>query len=237
LPNHYLTIMNLPDIPKYIADYFNFVIDFTASPRKALEPYKAKDSIHETLISFAAIGIFFSWLNGMLLQKLGESNHDKSGILKFIARLDMELLPLISLVAVVFCSIIFHFFLKFVLMFELKEFKTGKKEYKASSLLNLKNTINGALAFFSVIPVILTLCFLLTMLGVYNLNHERINIVVILLIDLPLIFIGVASLLWYFPQSLSQVQPMGLTRVVNRSIYSLYGFCMVISWLISKFTG
>jgi hypothetical protein len=228
--------MNLPDIPKYVADYFNFVIDFTASPKKALEPYKAKGSIHETLISFAAIGVFFTWLNGMLLQKLGELNHDNSDILRFIPKLDIELLPLVSLMTVVFCSIIFHFVLKFVLMFELKEFKTSKAEHKATSLLNLKNTINGALAFFSIIPVILTLCFLLTMLGAYNLNHQKMNMVLILLIQLPLIFIGVASVLWYFPQSLSQVQPTGLIRIVNRSIYSLYGFCMIVFWLISKFT-
>jgi hypothetical protein len=226
--------MNLPDIPKYVADYFNFVIDFVISPKKALEFYKAKDSIHETLISFTAIGIFFTWINGTLLQKLGEINHDKSDILKFIPKIDIDMLPLVALLTVTFAAVIFHLILKLVLMFELNEFKKPEGRTRATSLLNLKNTINGALAFFSVIPFLLTLCFLLTMLGAYNLILDKPSPVTIILLELPLIAAGFAAMIWYFPQSLSQVQPAGLTKTVNASIYSVFGVLILFFLLLSK---
>src|SRR3954471_731752 len=98
--------MNLPDIPEYVANYFNFIIDFAASPKKACSNYKATNSVNKDLLSFAAIGIVFTWLTLVLIKKIAESNNDKSSFLKLINNADADTITLITLPCIIILTLL-----------------------------------------------------------------------------------------------------------------------------------
>jgi hypothetical protein len=224
--------MNLPDIPKYVADYFNFAIDFIQHPGKALKEYKANNRIHETLITYTAIGIFFSWLTGILLQKLAAVNNDKSEVVKVFGKADIDILPFIGLFGIILFAVILHFGIKLVLLFKPKATRPKAEDIRAEGSINIKNSINGALAYFSVIPFLLMFLFLVLMLVVYPLK-TKISLVLLIVLELPIIITAFISFIWHFPKAMSTVHPDYLGPTVRNSIYTLFGIIMVFIAIVS----
>ena len=147
--------MNLPDIPEYVAGYFNFIIDFAVNPKKSCEPYKATNSVNKNLLTYAAIGTAFTWLTVSLLKKIAESYNDKSSILQGADKIDADRIPLIVLPCIIILSLLVHVTIKIIFLINRKEYRNLPR-----NSVNFKNTVNGALAFFSFAPFVLILFFL-----------------------------------------------------------------------------
>jgi hypothetical protein len=215
--------MNLPDIPEYVAGYFNFIIDFATNPKKSCEPYKATNSVNKSLLTYAAIGTVFTWLTLSLLKKIAESYNDKSSILQGADKVDPEKIPLIVLPCVIIISLLVHVTIKIIFLINRKEYGSLPR-----NSVNFKNTVNGALAFFSFAPFVLILSFLLTMLIFYNMPAADVKFVIAIGIMSPIIILGVSFIFWYFPVSLSAVQPEELSKGYLKAVYSVYGLVLVI---------
>jgi hypothetical protein len=216
--------MNLPDIPEYAAGYFNFIIDFAASPKTACKPYKAKNKVNKDLLTYSIIGLFFTWLLFIVLQKIGTAFNDKSGILQLADNVEAETLPLIVLPCIILFSLLAHIAILLVL-------KVNKKKYPDESV-NFKNTVNGMLAFFSFAPFSITFAFLLTMLVAYNFTTPDINPLQLILLVLPAVSLMISFLIYYFPQSLASVQPDLLQKDYGKAIISVYVFIVTTIGLI-----
>jgi hypothetical protein len=214
--------MTLPDIPEYVANYFNFITDFAADPKKACKEYKASNSINKNLLSFAAIGIVFTWLTISLLKRIAASNNDKSDILKIADKVDADTAALIILPCIIILSLLVHLAVKLIFFLNRKIYKQ-----KTSASINIKNTINGCLAFFSFAPFVFMLCFLFIMLACYQFQ-SRLNIVGFLFILSPIIILQLFFLFWYFPAGLSAMQPDETSGSYHKAIYSVYGLIFVL---------
>ncbi|HEY2726988.1 MAG TPA: hypothetical protein VGI61_07430, partial [Parafilimonas sp.] len=225
--------MNLPDIPEYVANYFNFITDFAADPKNACNEYRASNSINKNLLSFAAIGIVFTWITISLLKKIAESNNDKSDILKIADKVDADTAALIILPCIIIISLLVHLAVKLIFFLNMKIHKR-----KTAGAINLKNTINGSLAFFSFAPFVFMLCFLFIMLVCYKFQNH-LNLAGFLLILSPLIILQLFFAFWYFPASLSAMQPDELSGSYRKAIYSVYGLIFVLiamqDWLYDLF--
>jgi cytochrome bd-type quinol oxidase subunit 2 len=215
--------MILPDITEYIAGYFNFIIDFAINPKKTCEPYKATNSVDKTLLTYAAIGTFFTWLIILLTKRIAEVYNDKSSILQGVDKIDADKIPLIMLPCIIIISLLVHVTIKVVFLLNKKEYSTLPR-----NAINFKNTVNGALAFFSFAPFVLMLSFLITMLFLYNINPAHLKFVIFIVIMLPVIFLATTFILWYFPISLSAVQPDELSKGYRKSVYTVYGFILFL---------
>jgi hypothetical protein len=226
--------MNLPDIPEYVADYFNFLIDFSISPQKALDPFKRVNEIDKKLITFAALGTGFTWLNLILLQKLARANNDKSDIFRNIDKVDIETLPFMILLGVILFSIIVHVGVK-LMMFISARIEKKKLLKEELNLISLKKTINGALGFFSFAPLVYILLFEFTMIVVYALNPRNINIFLWLILIAPAALFGMVCILYYLPKALSCIHPIGLSKKVYSLILTLYGLIMFLIAITSHF--
>jgi hypothetical protein len=225
--------MTLPDIPEYVANYFNFITDFAADPKNACKEYKASNSINKNLLSFAAIGIVFTWLTISLLKKIAELNNDKSDILKIADKVDADTAALLILPCIIILSLLVHLAVKLIFFFNKKTYKTTNDRS-----INIKNTINGSLAFFSFAPFVFMLCFLFIMLVCYKLQNH-LNLAGFLFILSPLIVLQLFFLFWYFPSSLSAMQSDEISGSYRKAIYSVYGLIFVLiamqDWIIDIF--
>ncbi len=214
--------MNLPDIPEYVANYFDFIIDFGTNPKNACKKYKASNSINKDLLTFAAIGIVFTWLTISLLKRIAESNNDKSDILKIADKVDADTAALIVLPCIIIISLLVHLAVKLIFFLNRKIYK-----HKISNSINLKNTINGSLAFFSFAPFVLMLCFLFIMVTMYQF-HGRLNFTEFIFILSPSIILQLLFIIWYFPAGLSAMQQDELSSSYRKAIYSVYGLIFVL---------
>ena len=215
--------MNLPDIPDYVAGYFNFIIDFAINPAKACEPYRGLNKVDKNLLSFAAIGIAFTWLTILLTKKLAASNSDPTGLFKYVENVDIETLPLAMLPAILLVSLIIHAMVKLVFLFHRKQYQNTVKEN-----INFKNTFNGTLAFFSFAPFAFVVLFLVSLSILYQFDRKQLHWAVLLLVLLPLIALEIAFLFWYLPVSISAVQPGSISKNFKRALLSIYYVVMVM---------
>ncbi|GEM_PF-4536354 len=227
--------MNLPDIPKYITDYFNFTIDFTGHTSEALKPFKERNKIDETLVSYAAFGLFFTWLIAFLLRRLAEMHKDKTSLFKNLHLSEIEIYPLAAIFAIIVCAIILHFAIKIVLAID-KRFmhQRSPKKYPDSGTFNLKNTINGLLAFFAVIPFLYMTLFLLTMFIIYTFLPAQIKPGVVIALIAPTAIAALIFILFHFPRSIAAVHPDSLNSYIRNSIRTLIILSMALIALIDK---
>jgi hypothetical protein len=226
--------MNLPDIPEYVANYFNFIIDFAASPKETCSRYKATNSVNKDLLAFAAIGTAFTWLTLVLLKKIAELNNDKSSFLRIVDYADADTITLITLPCIIILTLLVHLAVKIIFFFNKKIYKQ-----KIKGTINFKNTVNGSLAFFSFAPFVFMLCFLFTMLGAYQIKDNS-SWPIFLLLLFPLVILEGFFIFWYLPASLSAVQPDELSSSYRKAIFSVYGLIIFLvaaqSWIKDIFS-
>lgn len=220
--------MDLPDIPEYVASYFDFVIDFALNPAKACEPYRGSGKVNKTLVSFAVLGTVFAWLCIAAIKKLATNNNDNEGILKYANKIDTETLPLIILPSILLLSIIFHLAVKIVFLLNRREYNTIIK-----SDINFKNTFNGLLAFFSFAPFSLMVLLLITVYFMYRFHASTIHPGILFLIILPYVLLQLSFLIWYLPVSVGSMQPERISKSYKKAFFSIYAFIMVIVAAVS----
>jgi hypothetical protein len=158
----------------------------------------------------------------VLLKKIAESNNDKSSILKLIDNVDADNITLITLPCIIILTLLVHVAVKIIFFFNKKIYKQ-----KIAGAINFKNTVNGSLAFFSFVPFVFALCFLLVMLTCYKLK-AHLSLTGFLILLSPLDVLGVLFILWYFPVSLSAVQSDELSSSYRKAVLSVYGLIMVL---------
>lgn len=225
--------MNLPDVPDYVAGYFDFIIDFSTQPVKACEPYKGLNKVDKNLLSYAAIGIAFTWLTILITRKLASSNNDQSGIFKYVEAINIETIPLVVIPAILLLSVLIHSMVKLVFILNRKEYHSIVK-----GNINFKNTFNGTLAFFAFAPFAFVVVFLGCLFILYQFDQKNLHWAVLFLVLLPLIALEIAFLFWYLPVSISAVQPESISKNVKRAILNIYYLVMVmvaISFMIRDF--
>jgi hypothetical protein len=197
-----------------------------------LKPFKQSNKVHETLITYAGIGSFFSWLTAILLKRLGEINNDRSEFLKKIPNTDIDFLPFATLFFIIFFTIVLHFAIKLAIILGNRNGKSAPR----SEAFTIKNTINGGLAFFSVYPFLNLFVFLLIMLLAYNINPKAISLWIVLVILSPLVIIALFSI-WRFPKSIIAVHPQALEKIIGGAFYTLLVLISFTTAFISKFGG
>ena len=215
--------MDFPDIPDYVAGYFDFIIDFATKPAKACEPYKGLNKVDKTLLSFAAIGIAFTWLTILITKKLAASNNDQSGIFKYVENINIETIPLVVIPSILLLSLFIHAMVKLVFILHRKEYHSIVK-----GNINFKNTFNGTLGFFAFAPFAFVVVFLGCLIILYQFDQKHLHWAVLLIVLLPLIFLEIAFLFWYLPISISAVQPENISKNFKRAILSIYYLVMVV---------
>jgi hypothetical protein len=230
--------MNLPDIPKYVADYFNFFIDFGSSPKKALSPYKAKGRIDETLVVFAALGVVFCWLLLLLCQKLARAHGDKGSVLEWMDRVDVDTLPFAALVVSILFAFLTHVTIRVV---NYPSEYMGRRRQNAvdvtgetSSLpaINLKDTINGILAFFSFAPVIIAAGLLISLCILFA-SGPHIGRSYLLFSILPCAGISTVALLHFLPTALISVHPNSCRKKIDTAFYIMLLLVGLLTyWLV-----
>jgi hypothetical protein len=224
--------MNLPDIPEYVAGYFNFIVDFTINPTNACAPYKASNKINKDLLTFAAIGITLTWLTIILIKKMGDHYHDNSHIFDFTENLEVDIIPFAVLPFIILLSLCVHLLVRLIFRFD--------NEVKTTSPIQIdfKNTINGALAYFAFAPFLVMLSFFITMATIFNV--PKLSGWKILLVILPNSIFTLWVVLWYFPLSITAMQPDNLRKSYKKAILTCFGFFFVIfaliDWLKDLFT-
>jgi len=215
--------MNLPDIPEYIANYFNFIIDFVVNPKKACEKYKGMNKVDKDLLTFAAVGIALTWITISVTKKISDYYGDNSQILTLPEKIDMETLTLISIPTLLFVALLIHLMVKLILYI-------GKENFTG---VDIKNTINGILAFFSFAPFLLFFLFLIIMIVIYNLVDKEINPYWLLTFVSPLTILSLSYVFWYFPAALRFMQPNDLRKPFRKAITNIYVIIMLLYMLVN----
>jgi hypothetical protein len=224
--------MNLPDIPEYVAGYFNFIVDFAINPTNACAPYKASNKINKDLLTFAAIGATLTWLTIILIKKMGDYYHDKSHIFDFTDKLEVDIIPFVALPFIILLSLFVHLLVRLIFRFN--------KEDKGISptQIDCKNTINGALAYFAFAPFLIMLSFFITMAIIFNIPKGLSGWQILLLV-LPNSIFTLWVVLWCFPLSITAMQPDELRKSYKNAILTCFGLFFVIivvlEWLKDLF--
>ncbi len=217
------------DIPEFVAGYFNFIIDYAAKPGETCSKYKSLNKVDKDLLTYAAIGSAFTWLIFRLISKLGEVYNDKSDILDLADKIEIDKLPLIILPSIVLLSLFVHVAVRLTLII------SRQHKNLEPNTVNFKNTVNGALAFFSFAPFAYMLINLLTLLLTYNfVNLQDPNYFIVILLLLPTILLFLSFVIWYFPVSVSSVQPEDLRKIFMRAIYIVYAFFFVLFFAVGQ---
>jgi len=228
--------MTLPDIPKATADYINFIIDFGSSPSKAVSAYKGTGSVNPDLVTFSALGAGLTWLILLVLKHIADAHNDKSDIIALIGKGDIETIPLFALDTIILLSIIFHLAMRLVLKFQKRTKGKINTKKGAHISINLKDTINGALAFFSFAPVVISLTFLFGMIFLFTIRppQPKLNVAIALMISVgPTVVLLLALIFFYFPTALSGVQSTMDAKEARNIFYTIVGIVFVVFWFLS----
>ena len=126
--------------------------------------------------------------------------------------------------------------MRLVLKFQKRPKGKIDTEKGANISINLKDTINGTLAFFSFAPVVISLTFLFGMIFLFTIRPPQpaLNVVIALMISVgPTVVLLLALIFFYFPTALSGVQSTMDSKDARNIFYTVVGIVVAVFWILS----
>ena len=217
--------MKTPSLPEYFAQYVNFIIDFIIDIKKCCQPYQDNKIVEKDLLTFAFFSTVIAWLQIYTIKKIGHYYGDTNSILNAVQLENLEFISLYLLAFLMVYSFCYHFFVIFI--FRIKE------------SIDVKNTINGILVFYSGTIILVFFLFMLTIIFCFQVKSGGILFFGSSIINAILIF---ALLYKKFKPSLVLMHPETESNnkyfadFVNKNIIFI-ALTIIIPLILIKFLG
>lgn len=214
----------MPSLPDFIAKYVNFIIDFLYDTTKCCETYRDSKYVDKDLLTFAFLSSLIAFGQLILIKNIAIYFEDTDSILN---KLDFNMIEFVGFYALAFLlvhSVVLHHFVT--------KFRSLKGE------INVKNTVNAVLAFYTC--AIIIFLFLFTICLTICLQIKQFGILYMSLIFILVLFIILFSYKKY-KYSLKAMHPLDintkyLENLMEANIPFMFALFIIPQFMI-KYLG